>query len=225
MLRPKTASCVLYFAVQLAGQTLESAGINTNYHDEIRGSYCVRCLVWRQRHERVHHCSICQRCVFDFDHHCGVFGRCIAGHGFRGNMGYFKIIIGTGTVGVLTAVAAVVFAVSTRSGWAVAGYYALGIIGLYAAFGCACGVANECVIMRANDSNANVDYVFAERVLHLLVTCCHGLMVRCFVLLQMHAPSPVQSDARAAARSSNRANSNSAPHFKLIHIVSFEWIP
>ncbi|CAL1136383.1 unnamed protein product, partial [Cladocopium goreaui] len=39
------------------------------------GSFCVRCLLWRDLEG--HHCSICQRCVVHFDHHCGVLGRCI----------------------------------------------------------------------------------------------------------------------------------------------------
>ena len=81
-------------------------------------TFCIRCLVWRRagadaasargssargserarqrrrwKKSHAHHCSVCQRCVKDFDHHCGVFGRCIAGEGFKGNMGYFKTII------------------------------------------------------------------------------------------------------------------------------------
>ena len=50
-----------------------------------------------------HHCSICQRCVVDFDHHCGVFGRCIAGKGWRGNMGYFKGILFLALLGMITS--------------------------------------------------------------------------------------------------------------------------
>ena len=87
-------------------------------------SYCVRCLVWRRpaapappsaraapcggvrlcpaKESGVfHHCSVCQRCVADFDHHCGVFGRCIAGKlsDMSGNMPYFVTIILMGQLG------------------------------------------------------------------------------------------------------------------------------
>lgn len=54
-------------------------------------SYCVRCCVWRPIGS--HHCSICQRCVCEFDHHCAVFGRCIGGSvdGCRGNLLVFRV--------------------------------------------------------------------------------------------------------------------------------------
>ena len=69
--------------------------------------FCVRCCIWRPDPAfggHVHHCSICQRCVRDFDHHCGVFGRCIAGSGFRGNMGYFKTILLMAAAGFFTCI-------------------------------------------------------------------------------------------------------------------------
>ena len=81
-----------------------------NVDDPERGTFCVRCLVWRAPSERAHHCSTCNRCVKAFDHHCGVFGRCIAGDGFRGNMGFFKVIIAMAPLGFVITMASVVVA-------------------------------------------------------------------------------------------------------------------
>jgi len=93
--------------------------------------FCVRCFVWRPATpppkplrgclglkvdcsaKPVHHCSICQRCVTDFDHHCGVFGRCIA----SGNVLYFRGIIAVGYVGMLTCGASIISIAILRWGW------------------------------------------------------------------------------------------------------------
>jgi len=97
-----------------------TAGMDNVYTDG--QVYCVRCCIWRHRRrpsragasyyddhdENVHHCSICQRCVSHFDHHCGVFGRCIAGDGFGGNMGYFKIILSMAFAGFVTCFATII---------------------------------------------------------------------------------------------------------------------
>jgi len=79
-------------------------------------SYCVRCLVWRrfQHSTKYFHCSVCQRCVAEFDHHCSVFGRCIAGTWKKGNYKYFVTIIGVGSVGYLTSVVSLLWSLSLR---------------------------------------------------------------------------------------------------------------
>ncbi len=59
-------------------------------------------------------------------------------------MGYFKVIIATGGVGVVTAVACVVLSASQYMGWEEFGLWALAFIGVYVALGCACGVVQEC---------------------------------------------------------------------------------
>lgn len=76
--------------------------------DDGERTFCVRCLVWRPMGcGDVHHCRICNRCVTHFDHHCGVFGRCIAGNGFGGNFGYFKVIICMVPAALITVICAI----------------------------------------------------------------------------------------------------------------------
>ncbi|KAL1528389.1 hypothetical protein AB1Y20_009739 [Prymnesium parvum] len=85
---------------------LEREGKVQLQHNIVEGQheYCTRCLLWRgTKSDGCHHCSTCQRCVRAFDHHCGVFGRCIAGNGYGGNMGYFKVLISMGGAGIFTA--------------------------------------------------------------------------------------------------------------------------
>eukprot|EP00434_Breviolum_minutum_P032603 symbB.v1.2.028836.t1/scaffold3094.1/size63714/6 len=100
-------------------------------------TFCVRCLVWRPKHEpsviaeaklphwlkrrllclpgfrdgSCHHCRTCGRCVRYFDHHCGVFGRCIAGTLCSGNMPFFLLIIFMSFLGTCTGIVA--FAVTS----------------------------------------------------------------------------------------------------------------
>mmetsp|Transcript_25937 Transcript_25937/g.83788 ORF Transcript_25937/g.83788 Transcript_25937/m.83788 type:complete len:353 (-) Transcript_25937:51-1109(-) len=89
-------------------------------------TFCTRCLVWRRaldgrsRRRGHHHCSVCQRCVRDFDHHCGVFGRCIAGTATSGNLPPFVLLILTGAAGWLTTLAALAAALGTKYGGGVA---------------------------------------------------------------------------------------------------------
>jgi len=89
------------------GQSLEGMA---NVDGPDGRTFCVRCFVWRPAagegadeescicpsvptpRAQPHHCSVCGRCVVDFDHHCGVLGRCIAGSGWRGNLRYFYIL-------------------------------------------------------------------------------------------------------------------------------------
>lgn len=134
-----------------AGESLATLTENIKEGGRI---YCVRCLVWRDGGgrpkgslaERVcdlrmctqgrteHHCSICQRCVINFDHHCSVFGRCIAGRGLGGTMGYFKLLLGAGYVGGLFGPGALAAGL-WQTEW---GYMLVVGIGCYTAAGLCC---------------------------------------------------------------------------------------
>ena len=79
-------------------------------------SYCVRCCVWRP--PGAHHCSICQRCVRQFDHHCSIFGQCVGGSTAqcKGNLLIFKINIGNLAASPLTAAATLIALISQYLG-------------------------------------------------------------------------------------------------------------
>ena len=75
-------------------------------------SFCVRCCIWRPI--EAHHCSICQRCVNEFDEHCEILGCCVGGslRGCRGNklihrVNIFNLVFACVTAAVALLVTAV----------------------------------------------------------------------------------------------------------------------
>lgn len=137
----------------IRGAILEEEGCSIievrhkNIRNPCRGSYCVRCLVWRRDEDQAHHCSTCQRCVRDFDHHCNLLGRCIAGKGLSGNMAYFRGLLGIGWLGFATVIISAMLAASKPQGrdqlsqwvtYAVVGISVLvGVVSLLVAICCA----------------------------------------------------------------------------------------
>ena len=80
------------------------AGLENQPSDDPDGStYCVRCCLWRPRES--HHCSLCQRCVRDFDEHCEILGGCVGGsiRGCYGNKLVHRVNIGNLLAAILTA--------------------------------------------------------------------------------------------------------------------------
>lgn len=86
--------------------------------------FCYTCLERRARGSR--HCSICNRCVLDFDHHCPCIDRCVDKHGMMCFRDYLfatftvaATILLSGMPGItaeLVAVAAFVLPVMIASG-------------------------------------------------------------------------------------------------------------
>lgn len=131
-------------------QALEGAGTdgmkNVISEDGLH-SYCVRCLVWRPT-ANAHHCSICQRCVLQFDHHCSFYGRCITDK----NGPFFAALPVAGLVGALAcfsfcAVCAIVEASKAWSTLVVSCVFAaIAVVLMAVHFWCGC--ANPMVLLR-----------------------------------------------------------------------------
>jgi hypothetical protein len=87
--------------------------------------------------KKAHHCSLCQRCVEDFDHHCGVLGRCIAG----GNMPYFHALLFLAQLAALNVVVSGIGAFGALFG-AQGLHWALGALGVYVVCGLCCALSS-----------------------------------------------------------------------------------
>lgn len=57
--------------------------------------YCFKCDVVKE--ERVHHCSICRKCILRMDHHCPWVGNCVG----KMNHKYFILFLLYATSGLL----------------------------------------------------------------------------------------------------------------------------
>ena len=53
----------------------------SRYFPSPEPSFCQACQIWRP--PRCRHCSVCQRCVLQFDHHCVWVNQCIGYNNYR----------------------------------------------------------------------------------------------------------------------------------------------
>jgi hypothetical protein len=53
----------------------------SHYHPSPFTSFCQKCQIWRP--PRAHHCSVCERCILQFDHHCVWLNQCIGFYNYR----------------------------------------------------------------------------------------------------------------------------------------------
>lgn len=50
--------------------------------------FCVKCQ--QEKHERVHHCSICNRCIARYDHHCPWIHNCV---GYSNHVYFYRFLV------------------------------------------------------------------------------------------------------------------------------------
>ena len=91
-----------------AGEPLD--GLSNQPDEHGVATFCVRCCVWRPVGS--HHCSVCNRCVEEFDEHCEILGCCVGGsvRACRGNKLIHRLNIWNLILASVTAAAALLVA-------------------------------------------------------------------------------------------------------------------